>query len=496
MSAQKYQEGPAESYDDAWRTTTSHTSKQMMSVYREIFFAGFPGPTTRGGESSDDASLVVFPPALVREMFSRFGNITSFHFDVTRGVGAVTFEDGEDAERCYITAHLSMMRGASGGGDQHHSTGDGSRDRSGALEGVFGKHAALVFLEFAQWLPFVNPLLLERSVAALTSMNRQLLRTFPVCERRHTTSTAMWIVYECKHGPVDAHSEQISLPGHGVGAINLPIATAMVQTLFPPGAAKEHTVTILDLWSQYYDQFVVNKTQPDASRISTPNLIFASKKSCVQDVVAYCRDAVQGGVEGRMKLARLAEDDVLHSTMSYIAFKLRMINDPSCVSFLRAIDVRYQKSAGKLATGSGKATTTASIVGGSVRNELLAGVGGGSDDSEKVLLGLSLVDAASNVIENAVYMMGRYNRKARDAEDAQEQQFQCVLGLFDAYAASGSASTIASICCRPEVFRGPEGLPAKIPTTKNVLWRTFRIPLLMTAVVMLGLWILIQTGRS
>lgn len=489
-----------------------------MNVYRELFFAGLPKPTarrqattTRANDEEDDDGLaappsssskqqsaapplVTFPPALVKEMFARFGPITSFHFDVTRGVGAVSFENGEDAERCYVTAHLSLMRGASSGATEDDHPGGAT---AAMLSRVFGAHAAVLYVEFAQWLPFVNPLLLERSVSALSTMNRQLLRTFPVCDRRESSSTAMHIVYPCSCGPVETHGDAISLPGHGTMA-DLSLAIALVQVLFPVGAGKDHRITVLDLWAQFYEQFVVAKTQPSAQRISFPEFRFAAKASFLQDVVRFCQQAVDnvGSADGRMQLARFAEDDALHSTMAYVAFKTRMVHDPSHVSLLRAVDNKYAKlvhqDVERKVSAFGRHLQSTDFTGMQQAQHQPVGKNNGSgqqvgvmNTTDEQLLLLSLVDAAINVMENAQYMYQQSSPGERlsSAEEEEGARFERVLKLFDEFASSGSASSMLSICCPPEHFRSPSGLPANLPTMRGMMWRTFRVPLLIAALL-------------
>ncbi|CUG93197.1 transmembrane protein, putative [Bodo saltans] len=520
-------QGPQEDHDAGWRTTNSHSPKQMMSVYRELFFAGLPKPTIRGGanrqhDDDDDGDgrgkssrsaaagpVVTFPPALVKEMFARFGPITSFHFDVTKGVGAVTYEHGEDAERCFITAHLSLMRGGAAPPgsrvediDDEKRSGDNNNSAETALADVFGKFAAVLYIEFAQWLPFVNPLLLDGSVSALTTMNRQLLRTFPVCERRWSPSTFSHVVFNCKAGPVEKNGSSISLPGHGTMA-DLSLAVALVHTLFPSaGLTKDSKITVLDLWAQFYDQFVVSKTQPDASRISFPEFRFAAKASALQDVVQFCKRALEkGDSEGRMALARFAEDDVLHSTMAYIVFKTRMIHDPSHVSLLRAVDTKYAKLSNNNTSAVSEgavvnpARTSSCFVGPSARQGLDALISQPPKASPAAnntpvvtpadqWLRLSLVSAASNVIVNASFMYPAATGATPPTSDEEEEaRFDRVLKIFDEFASSGSASTMVALCCAPETFKGPTGLPATLPTMQGMLWRTFRIPLMVVAVL-------------
>jgi hypothetical protein len=521
-TAPKKVQGPQEDHDAGWRTTHSHTPKQMMSVYRELFFAGLPKPALRGAhrrhtddDDDDDVvakdssgPVVTFPPALVKEMFARFGPITSFDFDVVRGVGAVTYEHGEDAERCFITAHLSLMRGGSAPGSSSSSRveeidGDSSCSRSAAsaLADVFGKHAAVLYVEFAQWLPFVNPLLLDGAVSALTTMNRQLLRTFPVCERRWSPSTAHHVVFNCKAGPVEKNGSSISLPGHGTMS-DLSLAVALVHTLLPSGLTKESKVTVLDLWAQFYEQFVVSKTQPDLTRIAFPEFRFAAKASSLQDVMQHCKRAMErGDAEGRMLLARFAEDDVLHSTMAYIVFKTRMMHDPSHISLLRAVDSKYAKLT-IASLGEGAPDTSAPVrssscfVGPSSRLGLEALVSqppkaqataitnskAPATPAEQWLI-LSLVTAATNVITNASFMYPAATGATLSSDEEEEARFDRVLKLFDEFASSGSVSTMIALCCAPEIFCGPSGLPATLPTMQGMLWRTFRIPLVIVGVL-------------
>jgi len=83
--------GPQEDYDSMWRTTAHHTPQSMMSVYREVYFCGFP----RLGGGADNT--VVFPEPLARDLFTPYGAITDFCYDPRRGCGAVVFADGSAA---------------------------------------------------------------------------------------------------------------------------------------------------------------------------------------------------------------------------------------------------------------------------------------------------------------------------------------------------------------------------------------------------------------
>ena len=142
--------GPEEDYDAQWRTTSTHTAEEMQSVYREIYFAGIP--EERRPKEAEALHNIV------KQLFQNFGPLTDFYFDEQRGVGAVCFADGDAAQLCYITAQFSRL-------PLPHGVGE------------MAANECTLYLEFAQFLPFVNPLLLNPSLRI--GLSRQLLRTFP-----------------------------------------------------------------------------------------------------------------------------------------------------------------------------------------------------------------------------------------------------------------------------------------------------------------------------
>jgi hypothetical protein len=156
---------PSENLGKHWRTTATHSPGEMMSVYAEIFFAGLPAATV----NPDTGGPVFMPERLVRLMFERFGPLKDFGFDERRGVGRATFESGDDAESCYLGMNYSYLPLSS----------MLPRADAEALDPA-GQQYALLYLEFAEYLPFVNPWLVAGDVGVQgASMSRQMLRTCP-----------------------------------------------------------------------------------------------------------------------------------------------------------------------------------------------------------------------------------------------------------------------------------------------------------------------------
>lgn len=280
-------------------------------------------------------------------------------------------------------------------------------------------------------------------------------------------------------------------------------------------------MTVIDLWAQYVEAFVVSKTQPSKSRISNPDFAFAAKASPYQDVIRHCKALAQGSASERYELQRFADDDVMHSTMAYVCFKLRFGHDPSLMSLLRAVESRVLRNStarGLAVQEKPESSKTsrdpdpddddpniapANIKSPSQRKKLADAVSSATESAEasERLLKLSVVDCARNVLQNAAYFYGKKSQgdaatlRAKGASyvsDDDEMRFRCVLDLFEGYASSGSAASLVTVCCPFEEFAGEHGLIATMPTLQKMLWGTLKFPLLFLLLLAVGLYSLIH----
>lgn len=283
----------AESADRDWRTTKSHTVTEMMEVYREMFFAGFPAATAdpEGGPPR------FVPEPLVRSLFERFGAVTSFQFDERRGVGRATFADGDAAEHCYMAlsynaVRLPMMTAGGGPAGNAHDT-------------------AIVCLEFAEYLPFVNPWLIRDDLLTSGScLSRQMLRTFPR-RRGYSNTTGR-----------DEGSWATTFPGVADTFLG---SDAMLESkrLGLPEAQRAscsdtRTLSMMDVWHSYFVQHV----QRGPSLYADVRTAYLEGVRCVVDVTKIaaagnaCYVAAADLVKLRRGRARVNVRPLLESTTS------------------------------------------------------------------------------------------------------------------------------------------------------------------------------------
>lgn len=535
-------EGPQEEYDQ-WRSLRTHTAANLMTVYKEIFFAGFPSRVkiTEAGVRTIDYSVVTFPQSFVYDFFNKHGVIEQFHYEEDRGMGSVTFADGDVAESCYLSAHLSLILPPV---ERTVEELSGTQEVSKASKANTLK-PLLIFLEFAQALPFVNPGLLLREELRPGEISRHLLRSFPRIERKFSSVSAEHVVMEWvlptkaeapkkktvrvseaekeeidrDSGDDEVHSGAAAeesktlqpvgpiFPGGDVGIPEL--KNSLWRLLQPPDITPnvKTRIRILDLWFEYYDQFQVRKTQPSPDRIKSPHWKFAQRPSIAQEFLSLDPSDPASSGQGFNVAHRLMHDGNFHQICTLLAYKIRLKNDPSYASFMRDIFTPSVEEAVKKHLQ--KRTYKADQQLMQLQNELLSSMR--QDSSEEAFLKLSLPQAALNAMENAKYLrrVGAGEIDAKTGKELPAEQIKALhekkkkneipsddpflvltefLNYIDQYAASGSAQSLLGICEDPKSFREQEGHMGYATLHDNssvwrLLWEIFFYPLMVISAI-------------
>lgn len=514
-------EGPQEQHDQ-WRSLRTHSMYNLMTTYKEIFFAGFPQRLKENRTSPDDtldeksgwfldASVRTFPQSFVYDFFQRFGAIEHFIYDENRGAGSVTFSDGELAETCYLTAHLSLVYPPT-------SIGDDDEAAVRATKKAEPLKPILVFLEFAQALAFVNTGLLLHDELQPAEMSRHLMRTFPRVERKFSSTTADHVVMQwVKDVPTEVEEltgvQAIlrpvgpSFPGGDVGVPELlqSVWKAVRPRKLKPDVAL--TVTVIDLWYEYYDLFQVHKTTPEASRITSPFYRFAQRQSVVQEILALDPSDPHESGSGPNAAHMLIHSEAYHQIATLLCYKIKFKNDPSWVSFMRDVFTESVVAAVTKAMESRTYMSERHLM--FLQKSILQSMTHNNEKSEEEWLKIPLTEAVFNAMKNVVFLrrvdMGEIDRKtgkdlpadmirairAKNKMDASALSdgyivYSDFASYVDSNAATGSASTLLTICEDPKVFRETEnhvGHSAVFEhySTWRVLWDIFWVPLLVIA---------------
>lgn len=503
--------GPREHYDQ-WRSLRTHSVENIMSVYKELFFAGFPcrlvDDETGGGARRLDEDIRPFPQSFVYDFFQKYGVIERFVYDENRGVGAVTFADGDAGEGCFISAHLSLVYPPKFVEDENEE---------GVVVSRNPQRPILIYLEFAQALSFVNTGLLLLEELQPGDMSRHLLRTFPRIERKFSTENAERVVMEWTMSTSEDGKEVLTpvgpiFPG---GEVEVPeVRQSLWRILRPPGVrpSVKSRVTVLDLWFEYYMQYQVRKTQPPADRISNPLFLYAQRASVTQEFAGL--DPTEPDPSGRgVNVAhRLIYDGAYHQILTLLCYKIKMKNDPSWASFMR--DVFTDSVLEAVKNHASTATYNADRHLMNLQKSLMYSLQ--RQDHEEDWLKLPLSRAALNAMENVKFLrrvdFGEIDRKTGNdlpaeainrlreknkfraaALDDAYTLFSDFSTFVDNYAPSGSASGLLSICEDPKKFRyekGHGGYSAVHDTTSvfRFVWDIFWVPIvvmvLLVAVVL------------
>ncbi|EKF30649.1 hypothetical protein MOQ_005537 [Trypanosoma cruzi marinkellei] len=487
----------------------NNMAQAKMDVYREILFAGFP-QQTQGGS---------FPSTYVESFFGHYGEVQHFVFDADRGIGSVTFAQGEVAMNCYLAVHLSLLPSRPNG-----SGTDDMRD---------GANTCLIFMEFAQCVPCVNPYLLRNgelsrhlmryktrmssSQAAAPSLSTCSVANHFVVTWHKATETDLdsnpkrRIVRDGPHFPAaDTSAAGSAL----VKRRNDAIAEAVWSLLRPEKRSPTDgdAVTVLDLWWEYYQRYVLHKTEPAEGRIKDPYFLFAHKPTVAQEIRRAFMSSQIGGSgdvqEDTIVVKRLIHDDVYHSVCNYIGMKLRFCNDPSWASLARDV-----ASAGT-AVGPGaqweelEHNRSSNKKGDGDDDEM------GTEEDIKALLRLPLLKAAANLMENVRFLQrvrrGEItvdNKPAHPKENAnsrsmnyptsthrEEGEFYMeVLSTLDSYSPTGTATSLMAMCEDPHTFRYVEGHIGWCElrgTKRSTWWVTCQAVMVVILIFVFAGWVL------
>lgn len=528
-----------------WRTRRTHSQADMMKVYQEIFFAGFPSSSASSG-SETQQRVYTFPESYVRSFFEHYGTVEKLVYDERRGMGSVTFSTGDAAEHCYLAVHLSLL--APPGTDP-------AQWEAGRCSGANGQPDLLLCLEFAQCCPFVNTLLLRHEELGPSDMSRRMMRTFPLVERSFSTTTAEMIVLQwtaaseetaeasrataastmeaeeeissgSRERPAGADRNLRRVGPHFPGGVIEPaiLHDALWRCLRPDHipAVPGSTVTVLDLWWEYYQQYWVRKTQPDSARIRDPLWIFAQRASVIQEI-REAQEQMHGSISGHASAStvldrrpstlinRLIHDDTYHSVCSTVVYSQQLRLDPTWASLMR--DLYTPKVVAALETYRVTRLPIDAQVQHSL-NHFAHQAAGSSEEADAEWLKLSVVMAAANVIDNVRFLQKcRWNLIAKDGtentiptssevglstpslQQLDESLYWEVVKAFEEYATSGTATSMLSICEDPRVFCttpghiGFESLQEHYTSNWRVVLNTLWVPLLFLAsVVLIIVW--------
>ncbi|PWV09732.1 hypothetical protein C3747_75g4 [Trypanosoma cruzi] len=212
-----------------------------------------------------------------------------------------TFAQGEVAMNCYLAVHLSLLQPRPNG-----SCTDDMCDE---------ENTSLIFMEFAQCVPCVNPYLLRNG-----ELSRHLMRykTRMPSLQAAAPSPSPWSVanhfvvtwHEATENDLDSNpkrrvvrdgphfpvTDTSTVGSTLVKKRNDAIAEAVWSLLRPEKRSPTDgdAVTVLDLWWEYYQRYVLHKTEPAEGRIKDPYFLFAHKPTVAQEFGGRSLPAKQG----------------------------------------------------------------------------------------------------------------------------------------------------------------------------------------------------------
>ncbi|KAF5219789.1 hypothetical protein ECC02_007217 [Trypanosoma cruzi] len=451
----------------------THMTQAEMDVYREILFAGFPQRTQKTS----------FPSTYVESFFGHYGEVQHFVFDADRGIGSVTFAQGEVAMNCYLAVHLSLLQPRPNG-----SCTDDMCDE---------ENTSLIFMEFAQCVPCVNPYLLRngelsrhlmRYKTRMPSLQAAAPSPSPCSVANHFVVT--WheatetdldsnpkrrVVRDGPHFPV---TDTSTVGSTLVKKRNDAIAEAVWSLLRPEKRSPTDgdAVTVLDLWWEYYQRYVLHKTEPAEGRIKDPYFLFAHKPTVAQEIrraLTSSQTGSSGDVqEDTTVVKRLIHDDVYHSVCNYLGVKLRFRNDPSWASLARDVASAGTAVGRRTQCEEPEYSRSSKMKGDGDDDEM------GTEEDNKALLRLPILKAAANLMENVRFLQ-RVRRgeitvdnkpvRPKENENSRSMDYPAsthqkegdfymeVLSTLDGYSPTGTAASLMAMCEDPHTFRHVKG---------------------------------------
>lgn len=132
-----------------------------------------------------------------------------------------------------------------------------------------------------------------------------------------------------------------TFPGRSLPCTN--VAAALWRLLRPShvAAAAGNAVTVLDLWWEYYNLYLVHKTQPFAGKMGDSPYVYAQRPSSWQEVAAVQRrareDAHGDEAAAQQVLQRLVHDHAYHNVFAYLLVKQKFKYDAAWASLMRDV---------------------------------------------------------------------------------------------------------------------------------------------------------------
>lgn len=353
---------------------------ESAKFYRELFFAGFPCRVPHESSYKDVpggaaavSDFVTYSMNTIYSAFQSYGRITQFTYIRSRGYGCVVYDLGEDAISCFLSMNNAIIPGPVPNPNMKEphevdQVGFGGFERENRASNTTVKDYVIT-VEFARCLPFVTSYLLLKDEYASLELSRSLMRDFAVPENAVGGRLARWITAawaeitvispesntpnEQKQqkeppkkltvftGPMFNDSEQDQTN---------PVFQAMYALLKPKTFVKNPGSGLLlyELWWEYYNLYVIHKTEPSVDRIkSKREFLSATCATVAQEIIALKRDCWERGVRlentsPNSLLRRVAFDDVFHCTLNSIIMKQKFKLDPAFTSFMR--DVYSQRT--------------------------------------------------------------------------------------------------------------------------------------------------------
>lgn len=286
--------GPHPSVEQQWRTTRTHTVTEMMSVYKEIFFA-IPHRTSVG-----------LPQVFFENLFSSYGQVEAFQFDDRRGVGFVFFKNGTDAESCYLATNFLVLCQP----EERRSRRGASTHDPFELDDL-----CLLHVEFAQYLPFANPSLFDERVTVRQTCSRLFMRTMPLATSSSPRGELKGTLLEVTRNCVDYSCD------------------------FARCLHRE-TVSMLDLWHHYFLMFVNSPLHRSHCGVTLDTCLSSLNSGTIQpmpsrDPITTANTELRSCLFNRMRREATAVDFRL--TLNFIAYRIQLRDETSMLHLYDAL---------------------------------------------------------------------------------------------------------------------------------------------------------------
>ncbi|KPI83445.1 hypothetical protein ABL78_7515 [Leptomonas seymouri] len=336
----------------------------------------------------------------VRGFFQQYGAVEALFYDEARGIGSVVFADGADAQGCYLAVHSSFLPATTADGGVGQPTWEQDKQGEDLAERKARPNDLLLSLEFAHCCAFVNPVLLTKEVfvdggsahcevPGAELSRATVLGRFPELlmppSQQQVLPVAPHIVMRWRDDDEDgakdpqasraqqqglsSHVEVIededgssakealkspaakavktkrvtqigpSFPGRGIEPVE--VEEALWKLLRPSHVrpAPNNVATVLDLWWEYYNMFMVHKTQPAESRIEDKAFRYARRPSLAEELLEVQRQSREHAhgdeAAAQQVMQRLVYDHVFHNVLCYLTVKQKFKYDPVWASLMR-----------------------------------------------------------------------------------------------------------------------------------------------------------------